>query len=77
MSEHAQVLYVLYVVLIEIRATKNTKKSQILADVVHNVPMMLRSSRNEEEVVNEIMSKAKRQGAEEYFSQLFDLAKTK
>ena len=75
MKNYSDVLYVLHITLIEIRATENIKKAQILADIVHNVPMMLRAGRTKDEIASEVMYKAKRQGVENYFSKLFDAAK--
>lgn len=77
MNEHSEVLYVLHIALIEFRATVNLKKAQILADVVHNVPMMVRAGRTEDEINTKVMLNAKRQGVDEYFSKLFEMTKNK
>ena len=77
MTEHSAVLYVLHIVLIEIRASESIKKAQVFADVVHNVPMMVRFGRTEEEIAAEVMLKAKRQNVEEYFLKLFEMARSK
>lgn len=77
MNDHLKVLHVLYIALIEIRATENTKKAQVLADIVHNVPTMIMAGNTEEEVAAKVMLNAKRQGLEEYFSKLFATANSK
>lgn len=77
MKTHSEVLYVLYVVLIEIRAAENLKKAKILADIVHNVPMMLNAGHTADEIYALVMRTAKRQGTEGYFSKLFDIAKNR
>jgi transcriptional regulator len=74
---HSKVLYVLYIALIEIRATENIKKARVFADIVHNVPKMIMAGSTEEEVAAKVMLNAKRQGLEEYFSKLFETAKNK
>lgn len=70
MSDHSKILRFLHLVFVEIRGTENIKKARILADVVHNVPMMIKNDRSHEAIIDEIARKAKRQGAEEYFSNL-------
>ncbi|WP_305986461.1 hypothetical protein [Roseibium sp. MMSF_3544] len=75
MTDHSESLYVLYVALIEIRATENLEKARIFADVVHNVPTMIRAGSPEGEIAEKIMLNAKRQGVESYFLELFEKAK--
>lgn len=77
MNDHSEVLYVLHIVLIEIRATENLKKARILADVVHNVPMMIRAGRTQNEVVEKVMLNANRLDVSDYFSSLFKMAQQK
>ena len=77
MKNYSEVLYVLHVALIEIRATENIKKAQIFADIVHNVPTMVMVGKTEKEIFGKVMINAKRQGVEEYFSKLFEMAKNK
>ena len=72
MKSYSKVTYVLYIALIEIRAAESLKKAQVFADVMHNVPMMLSNERSEQEIISEIMMKAKRQGIDQYFLKLFD-----
>jgi transcriptional regulator len=76
MNGYSEVLYVLHIALIEIRATENLKKARVFADVVHNVPSMIKAGRAEEEIVEEVMLKANRQGVGDYFLKLFAKAKT-
>ena len=75
MNDHSEVLYVLYIALIEIRATENIRKARIFADVVHNVPTMIKAGRPEDEIAAEVLLNAKRQGVDDYFSKLFEKAK--
>lgn len=77
MNDHSKVLNVLHVVLIEIRATENLKKAQVLADIVHNVPTMIAAGSTEEEIAAKVMLNAKRQGVDAYFSKLLETAKKK
>ncbi|KQB97934.1 hypothetical protein AL073_03170 [Loktanella sp. 1ANDIMAR09] len=77
MHDHAEVLYVLHIALIEIRATDNIDKARIFADVVHNVPMLVRADAAKDEIVAKVMLNAKRQGVDDYFSKLFEMAKNK
>lgn len=77
MHDHAEVLYVLYSALIEIKATDNIEKARTFADVVHNIPTMVRAGATQEEVVTKVMLNAKRQGVDVYFSKLFEIAKNK
>ncbi len=74
MKSYSKITYVLHIALIEIRAAESLKKAQVFADVMHNVPMMLSNERSEPEIITEIMSKAKRQGVDQYFSKLFEKA---
>ena len=76
MNGYSEVLYVLHIALIEIWATENLKKARVFADVVHNVPSMIKAGRAEEEIVEEVMLKANRQGVGDYFLKLFAKAKT-
>lgn len=77
MPEYSNVLYVLHIVFVEIRAAKTLENARILADVVHNVPMMIRNGTKQEQIILEMMRKAKRQGSESYFSKLFEMAKAR
>ena len=76
MNDHSEVLYVLYIALIEIRATENIRKARIFADVVHNVPTMIKAGRPEDEIAAKVLLNAKRQGVDDYFSKLFEKAKS-
>lgn len=75
MNDYSEVLYVLHIALIEIRATENLLKARIFADVVHNVPTMIKAGRTEDEIAAKVLLNAKRQGVYDYFSKLFDKAK--
>ncbi|MBB3992759.1 transcriptional regulator [Sulfitobacter undariae] len=75
MNNHSEVLYVLSIALIEIRATGNLEKAHILADVVHNVPTMISAGSSADEIAEKVMLNAKRHGADDYFSKLFEKAK--
>ena len=75
MNDHSEVLYVLHIALIEIRATENIRKARIFADVVHNVPTMIKAGRPEDEIAAKVLLNAKRQGIDDYFSKLFEKAK--
>jgi hypothetical protein len=77
MTKYSKVTYVLHIALIEIRAADTLKKAQIFADVVHNVPLMLNNQRSEADIIEQIMTKAKRQGVDQYFFKLFDMAAKK
>lgn len=72
MKSYAVVSNILHTVLIEIRATDSLKKAQILADVMHNVPIMMGHGRPEPGIISEIVNKAKRQGADRYFAKLIE-----
>ncbi|MBL1438101.1 MAG: hypothetical protein COB08_018100 [Rhodobacteraceae bacterium] len=48
------VLRALTYCLIDIRATDNIKKANILADVFHNIPNLLTSERSEVEIISEL-----------------------
>ncbi len=74
MNGHSKVLHVLHIALIEIRATENIRKARIFADVVHNVPTMIKAGRPEDEITAKVMLNAKRQGVDDYFSKLFEKA---
>ena len=76
MNGYSEVLYVLHIALIEIWATENLKKARVFADVVHNVPSMIKAGRAEEEIVEKVMLNANRQGVGDYFLKLFAKAKT-
>ncbi|MEP5154424.1 hypothetical protein [Planktotalea sp.] len=76
MNDYSEVLYVLHIVLIAIRATENPKKARIFADVVHNAPSMITAGTTEEEIAEKVMLNANRQGVGNYFSKLFAKAKT-
>lgn len=73
MRDYTRILGLLHLVLIEIRATKNLEKSSILADVVHNVPIMIQNERSVEDITEEIRSKARRHDVEEYFLKLVEI----
>ena len=75
MNAHSEVLYVLHIALIEIRATENLKKARIFADVVHNVPTMIKAGSPEDEIAAKVMLNAKRQGVDDYFSKIFKKAR--
>lgn len=77
MTNYPQVLYVLGIALVEIRATENIDKARVFADIVHNVPSMIANEKSESEVISEVMAKAKRQRVEGYFAKLFEEAKAR
>lgn len=77
MREHSEVLYVLHIALIEIRAAESAMKANVFADVVHNVPTMIRAGRTEEQIAANVMFNAKRHNVEEHFLELFEMARSK
>jgi hypothetical protein len=64
------ILYALHIVFVEIRADETGERSRAYADIVHNVPMMIRSGRSPSLIKEEIILKAKRHQAERYFEKL-------
>lgn len=64
------ILYMLHIVLVEIRAADDKERVRVYADVVHNVPMMIRSGRHSSQIVDEIVLKAKRHKVAPYFEKL-------
>lgn len=74
MTEYRTVLYVVGVILVEIRASEKIEKSRILADVVHNVPAKISAGKPEAEIIQEVMSRAERLGVEKTMSKYFELA---
>jgi hypothetical protein len=73
-DEYKDVFYVLGLVFIEIRATENLSKAQILADVFHNVPAMMNRRFTPEEIMAEIDRKSVRHGCGRMISALFETA---
>jgi len=59
------ILHVLGNALIEIRATSNLKKANILADIFHNAPNMIAHGSSPEEIYSEILLVARRRDCEE------------
>ncbi|SCZ69358.1 hypothetical protein SAMN04488118_10936 [Epibacterium ulvae] len=68
--------YILHIIFIEIRATKNLKKARAMADIVHNVPNMIRNGHSADRIIEEILSKAKHYSAESYFQRLLGIPQT-
>ena len=56
--------YVLHIAFIEIRMSDDLQKAQIIADIFHNVPMMMRMLRSVGKIKEEILEKASRHGVE-------------
>lgn len=76
-DEYKDVFYVLGLVFVEIRATKNLSNAQILSDVFHNVPAMMNLRFSLEEIMAEIDRKSVRHGCERMVSALFETAAKK
>jgi hypothetical protein len=74
MSDYKEVLYVLGIVLVEVRSTQNAEKSRILTDIVHNVPARISRGVPQTEIINSVLSRAKDYGIEKTFSRYFKLA---
>lgn len=55
----------------------NIQQVQIIADIVHNVPAMLKTGSSDEGIEAKAMQNAKRQDVEKYFADLFEGAKRK
>ncbi|MGX9573571.1 hypothetical protein [Mesorhizobium sp. f-mel] len=61
---YAEMLYILGVVFVEIRASDKLEDAHIIADVFHNIPAKISVGATIEDIESEIMSKAKRHGYE-------------
>lgn len=72
-GDYSKVLYVLGLVLVEIRASEKIKKPQVLADIVHNIPASISSGKPEKEIIDDVISRAERQGIEKTFSRYFEM----
>jgi len=70
-TDYEVILTVLHYALIEIRAAENLRKAQILADVFHNVPNGIASSRPPEEIRSKLDESATRLGCQDYIDGLF------
>lgn len=75
MADYGSLLYVLGVVLVEIRAAEELDKAKALADIVHNVPAMIASGKPEAEIIEDVMYRAARLGLERTASGYFDMAR--
>lgn len=64
----------LHYALIEIRATKNLRKAQSLADVFHNVPNGIASGCKPNDIRKQLDQTAARLGCQDYINSLFDSA---
>ncbi|GLQ76623.1 hypothetical protein GCM10007881_01380 [Mesorhizobium huakuii] len=74
-KRYTDILYVLGVALIEIRASASLEEAQIVADIFHNVPAKISASEEPEAIETELLSKAKRHGREQAIKQLLKHAK--
>jgi len=74
MTEYGSVLYVLGLVLVEIRAAEGLDRARALADIVHNVPADIASGKPEAEIIQHVMYRAERLGIERTASEYFSLA---
>lgn len=66
--------WLLSYVLIEIRATDDLSKAQILADIFHNVPAKLGKERPTATIVAEILDKASRHEWEGRIKRMLEVA---
>lgn len=76
-NEQLILLEMLSVVLIEIRASKNLRTCQALADAFHNVPQRLAIEFDAEETLEDIFTKAERSGILSYCKSLYESSKEK
>jgi hypothetical protein len=74
MTEYRTVLYVVGVILVEIRASEKVEKSRVLADVIHNVTAKIVLGKPEAEIMQDVISRAERLGIEKAVSRYFELA---
>ncbi|MER9934332.1 hypothetical protein [Mesorhizobium sp. M0088] len=72
---YAEMLYILGVALVEIRASDKVEDAHIIADIFHNVPAKISVGATPEDIELEIMSKAKRHGYENYANKMLSHAK--
>jgi hypothetical protein len=70
-KDYEVILTALHYALIEIRAAENLREAQILADVFHNVPNGIASSRPPEEIRKNLDQTATRLGCQDYIDRLF------
>jgi len=70
-TDYEVILTALHYALIEIRAAENVREAQILADVFHNVPNGIASSRPPEEIRKNLDQTATRLGCQDYIDRLF------
>jgi hypothetical protein len=56
--------YVLHIAFIEIRAAGDLQEAQIIGDIFHNVPMMMKMHRSVSTIERELFEKALRHGVE-------------
>ncbi|MER9951293.1 hypothetical protein [Mesorhizobium sp. M0047] len=74
-KRYGEILYVLGVALIEIRAIASLEEAQIVADIFHNVPAKISASEEPEAIEAEVLLKAKRHGREQAIKQILKRAK--
>jgi hypothetical protein len=72
-EDYEVILRALGYALVEMRATDNLKKAQMLADVFHNVPAGISSRRPPKAIREKLTQTASRLGCEEYVTGLFEV----
>ncbi len=73
-TDYYIVLRALTYCLIDIRATDNIRKANILADVFHNIPNLLASERSEVEIISELVETARRLECEKTITDYLEAA---
>lgn len=68
--EHLVLMDMLGTVLVEIRAAKDIRTCQALANSLHNLPAMIISGFPANEIIESVLETAKRSGVAEYIEKL-------
>ena len=71
-TDYEILLYMMHVAFVEIRAAKSQSAARKFADVFHNAPMKMLGGLSQEEVLENVFDRARRNGLEEYISHLHD-----
>lgn len=64
--DRSQILYMMHLALIEIRATQHLRTAQAIADVLHNVPLQLMNNLPNEAILESIDVRADRLSVRKY-----------
>ena len=69
---NSRIYRLMHFMFVEIRACEDLHMAQKIADVMHNVPMMLVNDRTEEAILEEIKKRAERCGNWPYISRYIE-----